>query len=189
MQGRPRTSNERVAVNDADYPVNWSCNGKLKRCPIFSAWKDMVRRCCNLDYQKKHPSYIGASICDEWLIFSEFHRWAINQDYLGNRLDKDIILKGNKHYSPETCAFVSPELNQFVVGSSDSSGVSWHKHANKFISQCRNSITGKREHLGYFTDEALAHESWRKRKHELACQLADMQKDQRVSESLRLRYL
>lgn len=33
----------------------------------------------------------------------------------GWHLDKDILLKGNKVYSPETCAFVPAKINSLLI--------------------------------------------------------------------------
>ena len=118
----------------------------------------------------------------------------ITQPWEGNELDKDILKPGNKVYSPDTCIFVSSKLNTFMVdrkaGRGDLPlGVTWHKGDRKNQAQCCNPFTGKYEFLGHFTDPAEAHESWRKRKHELACMHAEMQTDPRIAEALRTRYL
>ena len=66
--------------------------------------------------------------------------------------------------------------------------VCFHKRVKKFSATIGNPFTKKQEHLGYFTCPNEAHQAWKKRKHELACQLADIQTDQRVAEALRIRY-
>jgi len=117
----------------------------------------------------------------------------VAQNWLGNELDKDIIVVGNKVYSPDTCAFISQATNIFTIDSSAARGkwpigVSFNSRDGKFQAQCGNPITKKRESIGYFSCPDKAHLAWKKRKHELACQLADMQSDIRVAEALRLRY-
>ena len=67
-------------------------------------------------------------------------------------------------------------------------GVTWYKRANKYQSQCGNPFTKKNEYLGLFTSELEAHQAWLKRKLELAYELAEIQTDPRVTESLISRY-
>jgi hypothetical protein len=187
-----------VGINDSCYPVAVCAVvcGKKKQiwlCPLYQAWKDMLRRCYNANTQSKNPSYFGCSVTYEWFYFSNFRAWALTQDWKGNQLDKDILFPGNKVYSPGACVFVLPALNKFM-GDSFSirgdwpTGVSWNKSSMKFVSYCGNPFTGKTEHLGLFTSPNAAHESWRARKHELACQYADMQTDPRIAAALRAKY-
>lgn len=58
------------------------------------------------------------------------------------------------------------------------------KRTGKFRAQCSNPFTKKLEHLGLFTSEQEAHEAWRKRKLELAHELAAIQTDPRVAKAL-----
>ena len=184
-----------VGINDADYTaiVNLRIDGKLTRiwaCPYYSRWFDMLTRCYN---RRQRKSYIGCTVCDEWLIFSNFKSWMENQDWEGKHLDKDILCNETKIYSPETCAFVPYQLNAFLLDSAASRGdykigCSFSKAAGKFTSACGNPFLGKREHLGVFNTEDEAHQAWKKRKHELACQLADMQDDPRIANALRQKF-
>lgn len=60
---------------------------------------------------KNKPTYEGCTVCDEWLYFSNFKKW-FDENYIeGFQLDKDIIIRGNKVYSPQTCCFVPKEIN------------------------------------------------------------------------------
>lgn len=189
----------KYGINDADYNVHHldHSSGKAKRtwtCPYYSRWIDMLRRCYSDYFHKKQPSYVGCYVCEEWLLFSNFRSWMKNQDWKGKHLDKDLLIKGNKVYSPDTCIFISQTLNNFTNDHSLASGelptgVNYHKGSGKIHARCGNPITGKREFLGCFDSKDIAHEAWRNRKHEIACELADMQSDNRLKESLRVRYL
>lgn len=182
-----------VALNDADYAVKPVVNGKQLPCPFYQAWKDMLRRCYDTNFQAKKPTYARCSVADEWLVFSNFKRWMEMQDWIGKHLDKDILVKGNKVYSPNTCVFIDEATNNFTTDRAADRGefpigVSFRKDNGKFQALCRNQFTKKLEHLGFFTCTEQAHQAWKKRKHELACQLADIQTDGRVAAALRLRY-
>ena len=191
-----------VGINDADYVVERretiEVNGVRKRtlvwwCPYYRVWKDMLTRCYSAKNQERLPTYKGCSVSEEWLRFSNFRRWMEEQDWEGMHLDKDILFKGNKVYSAETCVFVSGALNSFTIDSGASRGewligVSWHKASSKFRSSCCNPFTKKQEHLGLFLNEQKAHQAWLKRKLELAHLLAEEQADGRVAKALIERY-
>ena len=84
------------------------------KTPAYSRWQRMLERCYSDDYLAKKPSYIGCSVCDEWLNFQTFAAWFYNSYPDDGRyyvLDKDVKVKGNKVYSPITCLFVSSSDN------------------------------------------------------------------------------
>lgn len=182
-----------VGFNDADYEVRISQDGKSRICPYYQCWAGMLRRCYSEKYQKRKPSYLGCRVSDDWLIFSNFKAWMELQDWHGKQLDKDLLSVGNKIYTSELCAFVDAKTNSFITDSAATRGkflIGVHEFVgrNKFIATCKNPFTNKHEHLGVHWLEKDAHEAWRKRKHELACKLADIQTDNRVAAALRIRY-
>ena len=183
-----------VGVNDADYTVTKCKNGKqVWECPCYRAWTNMLKRAYSDKYKKKQPTYEGVTVCEEWHSFMRFRAWMESQVWEGKELDKDILVHGNKVYSPTTCVFVDKGVNLFLTDHTSARGewpigVYWNEHAKKFMSRCNNPFTKKSECLGYFHCPNRAHQAWKARKHELACQLADIQADERVAEALRTRY-
>ena len=192
-----------VGVNDLGYRVHVQeelpKNGGKRiqktvfRCKYYVAWKSMLKRCYSKKYLESKPSYIGTSVCSEWLYATAFKKWMEQQDWHGKCLDKDIVVPRNKLYSPDTCAFVLPATNLFVVANDASRGeypigVNLFKRTGKYCAHCGNPFTGKKEHLGYFLTPEEAHEAWRKRKHELAQLVAATELDSRVVEALKKRY-
>jgi len=89
-----------------DVGVNDSCYGDALRCPFYSTWVSMLKRCYSKIYQEKNRAYIECAVFNEWLVFSVFKSWMEEQNWKENELDKDILFNGNKIYSPETCIFV-----------------------------------------------------------------------------------
>lgn len=183
-----------VGVSDLDYKAHEFVNGVHAICAFYETWKGMLRRCYDEKYQKKKLTYVGCSVCEEWLTFSNFKAWMVNQYWRGKQLDKDILIKGNKVYSPETCVFVSALTNSFTTERYSARGqwplgVTLERKSGKFVAQCCNPFLRKRQKIGRFTSDVDAHLAWKKRKHELACQLAELQSDERVAQALRLRYL
>ena len=192
-----------VGVNDLGYKVHVKeelpKNGGRRaqktvfRCKYYAAWKRMLERCYSNKYLESRPSYIGTSVCSEWLSATAFKKWMDKQDWQGKCLDKDIVVPGSKLYSPETCAFVLEATNLFVIANDASRGglpvgVSIHKPTGKYCARCNNPFTGKQEYLGLFSTPEEAHEAWRKRKHDLAQRVAATESDTRVVEALQKRY-
>ena len=189
-----------VGINDADYTVvrSYCVEGITKKstCPFYRKWCDMLVRCYSKKEQKRNPNYIGCTVCDEWLTFSNFKKWMETQDWEGKQLDKDILIKGNKHYSPETSVFIHQKVNKFTTDHASARGkyligVHLDRASGKFVAQCGNPFTGKQENLGKYDSEIEAHQVWKNRKHYNACMLADSGyvTDERVRVALRIRYL
>ena len=192
-----------VGINDLSYRTQvWEevteNRGKrirktVFRCKYYTAWESMLKRCYSKKYLENYPSYIGTSVCSEWLYATAFKKWMEQQDWHGKCLDKDIIVPRSKLYSPETCAFVLNATNSFVTARDASRGdypigVCLHKLTGKYQASCKNPFTGKQEFLGLFSTSEEAHEAWRKRKHELAQLVAATESDMRVVAALKKRY-
>ena len=122
-----------VGVNDYDGKL--SINGKF--ISSYSHWIAMLCRCYNTLYKKKIPTYDGCCVCDEWLSFSNFKRWFDEHYVEGYHLDKDILVQGNKVYSPETCCFVPKYINTFLTSRG--------KKINSEKKGVRATISGKFE--------------------------------------------
>lgn len=99
-----------VGVNDFQ-GCTCDSSGRINR--PYRDWYNMLSRCyCKI---KNAPTYNDCTVCDEWLYSSNFIKWH-NEHYIeGFQLDKDILIKGNKVYSPATCAFVPQEINSLFT--------------------------------------------------------------------------
>ena len=121
--------------------------------PSYNVWHDMLRRCYSEKLHKKEPAYIGCSICDGWHRFSAFKDWFDNNYIKGYSLDKDILVKGNKLYSPDTCCFVPKELNSLLTNRKNHRGkyplgVSKASYSDNYEAAVYKN--GKRVHIGTF---------------------------------------
>lgn len=167
---------------------------RSRDCPYYLRWHDLLKRCLCENTKKKFPSYKDATICEEWLVLSNFKDWMEKQEWEGNHLDKDILIKGNKHYSPENCVFVRYEINTFLIDRRGDRGALALGvtlcPSGKYMASVNNPFTKLSENLGRFPTEMLAHFAWKKRKHELAVLLAesDLIKDIRVRDALKTRW-
>jgi len=133
----------------------------------YNKWQQMMRRCFTTAWHDWKPTYKGCSIDPEWLVFSNFKRWYDAQPLAGKycELDKDIIIQGNKHYSPETCVLVTAEINSLLKNYPKGSclrGVKSLKNGERFSSSL--SIKSKPVFLGSFDTEIEAHNAYVKAK-------------------------
>lgn len=141
-----------VGINDADYNISKKINGKVVLCPFYSKWKDMIKRCYNKKYLDKQPTYNECYVCDEWLSFSNFRKWMESKEWEGKQLDKDILIEGNKVYSPDSCVFIDAKINTLLNNKNKKNkygkGVYLHRKSGMFAAELSES--GVRRHLGYF---------------------------------------
>lgn len=179
-------------INDADYPITIIVNGKRETCPIYKRWRGILARCYDRNFLLTRPSYKGCKVAKEWLKFSNFRNWMLQQNWQGLELDKDLVVKNNKIYSPETCLFVEARVNGFLKDRAAARGKYpigvYETDRGLFKARCNNPFTKKSEFLGNFKCPEQGHLAWKAKKHEFACQLADMQSDSRVAEALRKYY-
>ena len=82
---------------------------------FYKRWCAILNRCYNKKYISLKPTYKDCEICEEWKIFSVFQKWCEENYVNGYVLDKDILFKGNKMYSPETCCFIPNEINALTT--------------------------------------------------------------------------
>lgn len=168
-----------IGINDANYITGVKVNGKLKQCPCYIAWSSMLKRAYSAKFSIDKPTYKDVTVCDKWLTFSNFREWWLEKYKEGYSLDKDILVFGNKCYSPETCVYVPIWLNNFILDNSFNRGkykigTYLDKDHNKFRAQCNHPITNKQEHLGFYDNEDEAHKAWLSRKLQIANELRDM---------------
>lgn len=186
-------------INDSDYVTQryFTDESGIRRsewkCPIYSDWMGMLRRCYCKSYKAEVPTYSGCTITEEWKYFSNFKQWVEsqpNKDWQNCDLDKDILVNGNKVYSPDTCVYVSKQINilfRELKVRDLPDGV--YKKGNRFAASTQDYFTSKLKHLGSFGDVASAEKCVREYRHNMYCKIADTQSDQRIAEVLRNKYV
>ena len=179
-----------IGINDADYHIGRRefIDGKYKvvwMCPFYITWKEMIRRCYDSLLHKRQPTYKECSVCEDWIYFSKFKVWMITQDWENKELDKDIILSGNKIYSPDTCVFVESRVNLFMQEKYKKNGLPAGVSSQK---NGKYQATGHGKFLGSYTTPEEAHAVWLAFKLEKAYELAKEQSDERVAKGLIDRY-
>jgi len=141
----------------------------------YKTWKSMLARCYDKKSQlnSKNTSYINCSVSKDWLCFQIFAKWFEENHVDGWQIDKDILFKGNKIYSSETCIFVPAELNiafSSIVKKRNST-IGIINYGEKFKSEIRcNNV---RKYLGTFNTKEEAFESYKNEKENYIKELAD----------------
>ena len=114
------------------YGVGYNSGGVYKsrvggiKTYAYTVWYDMIRRCYSKAFHVERPSHENCTVYHAWLDFQVFAEWYESQPFTGEgtQLDKDILVKGNSFYSPDTCLVVPKEINMlFVRNKNKSSGL------------------------------------------------------------------
>jgi hypothetical protein len=177
-----------VGINDADYPVcPKDSSGKQHCCKYYKTWEAMLRRCYYPANLQAQPTYQPATVCDDWLRFSNFRNWMADQEWEGKCIDKDLLDWQNKVYSPETCLFISLDVNNLLCLARNARGpyplgVCYHKASKKFVAQI--VMYGKKTHLGLFTNFMDAHERYKLEKLTYIAKLADAESNPKIKGAL-----
>ena len=159
-----------------------------ERLDSYDCWTDMLKRCYSSKYQQKYPTYIDCRVCNEWLYYPNFKKWYEENYYkISNKtsqLDKDILIKNNKVYSPTTCVFVPNFINKLFTKRQNGRGelpvgIYYNKTNKKYVAQLSVFKDGKsvRKGLGYFNTVDEAFEVYKQAKEDYIKEVADEYKD------------
>ena len=180
-----------IGINDADYIVQpYGADGKQLRCPIYKFWNHMLERCYDSRWHAEYPTYQSCIVDERWHSFMTFREWVLSQpEWEGLELDKDLLFPGNKVYGPDTCLFVSRQVNQFITSCTKSVGrypigVSPSGSCGKWIARVGAGVTGARWYSGRVDTMERAVELYYAKRTELALELASKQTDQRIAVAL-----
>lgn len=152
------------------------CKDGNKQAKFYTAWKHVITRCYSPTFHKDNPTYVGCTVCEEWLILSNFKKWYDKNYIEGYQLDKDILVEGNKVYSPETCVYVTPQLNSLFLSCSRvrgvyPQGVSKIKSNGKYVASMNRF--GRLTRLGTYDTIESASEAYKKAKHEYILEVCE----------------
>lgn len=118
------------------------------------------------------------SFCDWLHSQSNFDKWKNGSRWA---LDKDILNKGNKIYSPENCCLIPQNVNCLFLKREAERGkypIGVRYTNNGFIAVCRNPFLDKSEELGsYYTPENAFYFGYKPYKEKIIKQVAQVEYD------------
>ena len=156
----------------------------LKRTKSYTTWYSMVERCYSENFYKKYPSYIGCTLYEDWHDYYIFKKWYDENYYEIEGeiicLDKDILVKGNKIYSPNTCVFAPNRVNCLILNVKAKRGKypigTYLSKSNKFIARCVDE-KGKYISLGSFNTANEAFLSYKAYKENIIKKVSEIYKN------------
>ena len=181
----------RYPYHPSKYGVGYIGIGKFiggsysKENIIYDYWDGILRRCYSERIKKLRNSYSDCLVDEYWHNLQNFGEWFeknYNPKYMKSWcLDKDILVKGNRIYSPETCCFVPNEINViftngYIRRGEYPKGVSYKPKINKYIAQYQKD--GVVTHIGTFKTVDEAFQAYKEVKEKYIKEKADKWKDQ-----------
>jgi hypothetical protein len=151
-----------VGINDLpNEPIEWTENGKRVRCPKYVLWNAILQRCYRPG-KSEIIAYKGVTVHPDWIYRSKFNEWLNSQpqnNWQELQIDKDLLVKGNKVYGPDTCCFLTnQENNVFRPLTSDRLGSAAFDKSKNYKKPWRAMITqsGIKRNFGYFSTKEEA---------------------------------
>ena len=158
----------------------YNMSEKGKDTDEYIIWYGMLQRCYDPKHYEKHPTYKGCRVEDYLLNFQHMAEW-IDENYYkvpGERmcLDKDILNKGNKIYSRETCIFVPQRINTLFTKRDNDRGKNpigmTELPLGNYIVQC-NDGNGKSVYLGVYSTKGEAFRVYKEYKEKVIKEVID----------------
>ncbi len=149
----------------------------------YIRWHDMIHRCYNEKFHERQPQYRGCTVCEEWLNYRNFKVWYDQNKIPGMSLDldKDILFKGNKEYSPATVAFVPHEINTLFINGKKNRGdlpIGVHFDKSKGKYRAAMAFMGEQIKLGWFNTAEAAFARYKEYKEDFIKDIAEQYKDE-----------
>ncbi|CAL9981694.1 HNH endonuclease [Vibrio phage K356] len=142
----------------------------VSRLKSYQAWHNMLKRCYEPSELERQPTYVGCTVCDDWLTFSVFKEWYDKHYIDGYHLDKDLFDTSNKQYSPSKCFYIPRQLNGLFIDRGASRGeypigvFNTKSGVKPFEASVR--IRGHLKSLGRFSSVSEASEAYQEAKRE-----------------------
>jgi len=168
---------------------------EVQYCPFYRTWHSMLQRRQN---PNDRPHLRDVTVCEEWKSFWAFKKWMQTKDYKEKCLDKDILIPGNKEYSPDACMFVKHHINTQGVRTDPQKPIPGKKYPqgvylerrvtmpDKYRAQIKRD--GKLKRLGQFPTVEAASSAYCKEKADILRVLAEEQKQEPILKEALLRW-
>lgn len=153
-----------------------------KTTKSYSCWKAMIQRCYDEKFRHKWQSYADCFVCDEWLNYQTFADWYCEHYFEDYQLDKDILVKGNTLYGPDTCCFVPAAINRLFISNKSQRGIlpigvrDKTKVSPSYSAHC-TGVDNTIQYLGVFSTPEAAFNAYKIFKENLIRNIAELYKD------------
>lgn len=154
----------------------------------YQRWHWIMNRCYSKAVHELYSEYQDCTVCKEWWNYSNFKLWYEDHKDVINafdetlEIDKDILIKGNLIYSPETVCLVPQLINSLFINTSGKKnrgdyplGVYFEKDKKKY--RACMSFMGKRIKLGTFDTAEAAFYRYKEYKEDFLKDIAEQYKD------------
>lgn len=149
----------------------------------YKMWHSMFVRCYSDLSNKIRPTYDNVFVNKQWHNYENFYEWVHTQSNFERftyqdmcELDKDILIKHNKEYSPQKCFLVPHNVNALFTRRERCRGrypIGVHlSENNRYIAQCNNPKIGRQEYLGVYTNPEDAFYSYKQYKEKVIKEVA-----------------
>ena len=151
---------------------------------VFKTWSNMIKRCHSKNWKRSKMTYDDCTVSANFQYYPYFKEWYFKQighDQESWDLDKDILVKGNKVYSEDTCCFVPMEINTLFISAKKlrgelPKGVTKSKNGKKYIAQVNGNA--QRQYLGQYGTPEEAFYAYKAAKEKRIKEVANKWKDQ-----------
>ena len=168
-----------IGYSGAKYPTKKN----NKHTVEYILWHSMFVRCYSDISTLTRPTYENITIDKEWHNYEQFYEWIHGQenyDYYINSserlcLDKDILQKNNKIYSPIFCTLVPERINKLFTKRQNKRGecpIGVHMENNRYIASCSNGSKDTIKYLGSYLTPQEAFLAYKKYKEKLIKSIA-----------------
>jgi len=176
----------RNPLHKSIYGIGFEGIGKYSRKEhpnAYKRWTALIQRCFDKKWRYRHPHYKDVTVCKEWHNFQVFAEWfeANWKSWMDSSwdLDKDILSKNSKIYSPSTCCFIPKEINGGITKLNKFKGdlpIGISKSNNKF--KVIIVIKGKNNYLGSYDTLEKASSVYKEAKNKYILNLITPYKEQ-----------
>lgn len=170
-----------VGITGNKYPRSKNC----RNIKEFETWNNIILRCYSQIFKENQPAYKDVSCCEEWLNYENFYEWLHIQPnfdkwYSGKRwaVDKDIINKGNKVYSPENCCLIPQSVNCLFLKRKANRGdlpIGVRKIGKSFEASCSDPFVNKTIKIGRYKTIEEAFQAYKNYKENLIKKIAKIE--------------
>ncbi len=136
----------------------------------YKIWHAMLQRCYSekATTRQRSRTYNDVSVCEEWLLYTNFKDWFDIHYIEGYCLDKDLAILGCREYNPNSCSFIPNDINCLLLRSDKNRGdfplgVHLDTESGKFAAQISIKLDGKlkRKWLGYHSTPSAAFDTYK----------------------------